>query len=515
MNGSNLDKKKKERVRVHVSTILMSVFVILFVLGVIFAYYAMLYSETRERIINNGEMNSMSTAQQIDKYLSTGVDTMKLMSYTLDSMIRAGKTNAEIKEYIVNQTSAIKNIQSLNSNGFYAYINGEYLDGIDWVPTYTYIPTSRPWYVEAQANGGKVAVVDPYVDAQLNDMTITFSKTLCDVKSVAALDFSISRIQAITEITAASGDLDYELVLNRKYQVIAHSNRTEVGKDYLSESDTFGSALVSALRNAGNKYFSFRFDKTEYTVYSVTISNDWICLSVSNATRAFAPLKTTLIFTIIAVLLVLSILLVILIRFNRRQAQFNMLSLHVVEAFAAAIDAKDTYTNGHSGRVAEYSREIAKRYGYSQKKQDEIYMMGMLHDIGKIGIPDAVINKPGKLNDEEFALIRTHPATGAYILSKTSEIPRMAIGAHWHHERYDGKGYPDGLKGEEIAEEARILAVADAYDAMSSCRSYRDMLPQDVVRAEIEKGKGAQFDPKFADIMLKIIDEDKDYKLHG
>ena len=127
MNGSNLDKKKNERVRVHVSTILMSVFVILFVLGVIFAYYAMLYSETRERIINNGEMNSMSTAQQIDKYLSTGVDTMKLMSYTLDSMIRAGKTNAEIKEYIVNQTSAIKNIQSLNSNGFYAYINHSYL----------------------------------------------------------------------------------------------------------------------------------------------------------------------------------------------------------------------------------------------------------------------------------------------------------------------------------------------------------------------------------------------------
>ncbi len=190
------------------------------------------------------------------------------------------------------------------------------------------------------------------------------------------------------------------------------------------------------------------------------------------------------------------------------------LTMHVVQTLAEAIDAKDTYTNGHSSRVAEYSREIAKRYGYSRKNQDEIYMMGLLHDVGKIGVPDAVINKPGKLTDEEFLLIKKHPDLGHKILKRITEMPKLSVGARWHHERYDGRGYPDGLAGQDILEEARIIAVADAYDAMTSHRSYRDILPQSVVRNEIEKGKGVQFDPVFADIMLQIIDEDKEYRLH-
>ena len=189
------------------------------------------------------------------------------------------------------------------------------------------------------------------------------------------------------------------------------------------------------------------------------------------------------------------------------------LSLRIVQTLAEAIDAKDTYTNGHSGRVAKYSREIARRYGYSRKRQDEIYMMGLLHDVGKIGVPDAVINKPARLTDEEYAQIKTHPVMGDRILKNIRERPKLAIGARWHHERYDGTGYPDGLSGDDIPEEARIIAVADAYDAMTSRRSYRDILPQDIVRKEIKNGKGTQFDPVFADIMLIMIEEDKNYQL--
>jgi len=137
----------------------------------------------------------------------------------------------------------------------------------------------------------------------------------------------------------------------------------------------------------------------------------------------------------------------------------------------------------------------------------------LLHDVGKIGVPDAVINKPGRLNDEEFEQIKKHPVLGDKILKKIREMPKLAIGARWHHERYDGTGYPDGLAGKDILEEARIIAVADSYDAMTSNRSYRGFLPQEKVREEIEKGKGTQFDPVFADIMLQIMDEDKDYKL--
>ena len=197
----------------------------------------------------------------------------------------------------------------------------------------------------------------------------------------------------------------------------------------------------------------------------------------------------------------------------KKTEEMEKLFIHLIQSLADAIDAKDTYTNGHSGRVAKYAREISKRFGYTDAQQNEIYMIGLLHDIGKIGVPDAVINKPDKLNDDEFAMIKNHPVLGAKILQNIRENPRLMIGAKYHHEKYGGGGYPDSLKGDEIPEEARIIAVADAYDAMSSRRSYRDSLPQEVVRCEIEKGKGNQFDPVFADIMLTMIAEDTDYTM--
>ena len=193
--------------------------------------------------------------------------------------------------------------------------------------------------------------------------------------------------------------------------------------------------------------------------------------------------------------------------------KLEKISRQIATTLSGAIDAKDTYTNGHSTRVAEYSREISRRAGFSEEVQDEIYMMGLLHDVGKIGIPDAIINKPAKLTDEEYSIIQKHPVTGAKILKNITEFPKLSTGARWHHERYDGKGYPDGIAGEEIPTEARIIAVADAYDAMSSRRSYRDVLPQAKVREEVEKGKGTQFDPVFAEIMLSMIDEDRDYQM--
>ena len=198
---------------------------------------------------------------------------------------------------------------------------------------------------------------------------------------------------------------------------------------------------------------------------------------------------------------------------SRKTEENENLSLHVVQTLAEAIDAKDRYTNGHSSRVAAYARDIGRRYGYTIKQQEDLYMMGLLHDVGKIGVPDAVINKPGKLTEEEFALVKEHPVMGARILEKIKEMPKLSIGARWHHERYDGTGYPDGLQGTDILEEARIIAVADAYDAMTSRRSYRDILTQDAVRQEIIDGSGTQFDPVFAGIMLQMMDDDPEYRM--
>ncbi|WP_212668284.1 HD-GYP domain-containing protein [Fibrobacter sp. UWB1] len=196
---------------------------------------------------------------------------------------------------------------------------------------------------------------------------------------------------------------------------------------------------------------------------------------------------------------------------SRRKLQ--VLSLQVVKTLASAIDAKDRYTNGHSSRVAKYSKEIARRAGKPVEFQDEIYFIALLHDIGKIGIPDNILNKNSKLTDEEYETIKQHPSIGVEILKNITEMPKIEIGAHYHHERFDGKGYPEGLAGYGIPEIGRIIAVADAYDAMTSRRSYRSGLPQETVRSEIVRGRGQQFDPDFADIMLQMIDDDVNYTM--
>ena len=198
---------------------------------------------------------------------------------------------------------------------------------------------------------------------------------------------------------------------------------------------------------------------------------------------------------------------------TEEQKSMRRLFEQTASALANAIDAKDKYTHGHSARVANYSRTIAKMVGKSEKECDDIYYAALLHDIGKIGVSDAIINKVGKLTPDEYDEIKKHPVIGKDILSSIVEFPYLSIGAHHHHERYDGKGYPDKLKGNDIPELARIIAVADAYDAMTSKRSYRDPLPQQKVREIFIEEMGAQFDPIFATQIIHMIDRDTEYDL--
>jgi len=180
-------------------------------------------------------------------------------------------------------------------------------------------------------------------------------------------------------------------------------------------------------------------------------------------------------------------------------------------AFVDAIDIKDIYTSGHSKRVANYARKIAEIAGKDEKTCDEVYYAALLHEVGKIGIPDSILQNEGRLNEEEYAVWKTRSEIGNEILSKITEYPYLKDGAHYVHERYDGSGYPEGLKGEEIPEIARIVAVADYYDALTSKKSYRDFYPQPFVREAFVKGYGSLFDPKYAQIMLDLIDADKEY----
>lgn len=173
---------------------------------------------------------------------------------------------------------------------------------------------------------------------------------------------------------------------------------------------------------------------------------------------------------------------------------------------AQAVDAKDENTSQHSVRVSEYSVMIAKELGYSEEQCENLRKIAMLHDIGKIGIPDSVLNKPEKLTDEEYSIMKSHVIRGAEILKNFTMIENVADGALYHHERYDGLGYANGLKGEEIPLNARIIGIADAFDAMTANRVYRKKLDLDYVIGELKKGRGTQFDPKLVDIMLRLIE---------
>lgn len=195
---------------------------------------------------------------------------------------------------------------------------------------------------------------------------------------------------------------------------------------------------------------------------------------------------------------------------EERRAAMERLFEEMILALAQAIDAKDPYTHGHSQRVAEYAAQIATFLGDDPHDVKLLYYMGLLHDVGKIGIPVGIINKPVRLTDEEYEIIKSHTVIGAEVLKPIKENPEIIIGALYHHERYDGKGYPDGLKGEEIPRAARIIAVADSYDAMTSKRSYRDGLPTEKVYEEIKKNSGTQFDPQFAAVMLELMKRDMD-----
>ncbi len=182
------------------------------------------------------------------------------------------------------------------------------------------------------------------------------------------------------------------------------------------------------------------------------------------------------------------------------------MSIEIVKTLAETIDAKDNYTNGHSKRVAHYSELTAQKLGWPEEKIKRLTRAAILHDVGKIGIPDNILLKPGELTPEEFEIIKTHAVKGGKILKNISDLPEAQIVAQYHHERWDGKGYPEQLKGKDIPDIARIVSITDTFDAMNTKRIYKDKLPSDEIRRQLLAGSGTQFDPEYLEAFLSIMD---------
>ncbi len=479
------------------------------------------YKSTIEDTRALGVSNLRSQATMVENYLNKGGDALWFAAETMDHMLGRGAGNEECLEYLQYVTERMQQEFDSNFTGIYGLIEGGYLDGSGWEPPEGFDPKTRSWYIEALEGRGQVVLSSPYMDAQTGKMIVSYSRMLSDGASVLSMDIVLDEVQSIAESMTMKGQ-GYGFITDSDGLVIAHTDPGEVGRDYAADPEW--GELFSGEETDGKYGFEMRTGRGNSTVFTERIAMNWRVVIVAQNAQLYHRLWLQLVTGVLLSLMIFAVIVVFCVgsaykidraELNEDQSRERLqnMNMNIMRSLASAIDAKDRYTSGHSQRVAEYAVEIARRMGKSEEELQIIYYTGILHDVGKIRVPEDVINKPGRLTEEEFDQIRIHPVSGYHILRGIHEDAQVGYGAKYHHERYDGTGYPNGLMGEEIPEIARIIAVADAYDAMASDRSYRRALPQQIVRDEILKGKGTQFDPAIADVMLEIIDEDREYRL--
>lgn len=475
-------------------------------------------------VSNMDKMCESSLAKEkeyLEEYLAKGLDVLQVTVITIEYMMQKGASSSEIEAFLVEQSERYMADIDENFTGIYGLVNGDYIDGIGWVPEEDYVPKEREWYIAAKKASGKPTIVSPYLDAQTNTIMISVSQMLYDNDSVISIDIVLNQIQIITQDINIDG-MGYGFIIDREGLVVAHSDESEKGKNYVKDAEM--KKLLGKIYNEKEKKFRTKIYDEECTVFVDTVMDDWFVTMIISNSKLYHDIRTILTYNIILCVVVFALtsffctvafrkIRMHIKKVEESQRKLENMNEKMVTTIARTIDARDRYTNGHSQRVAKYAMELARRMGKTENEQKEIYYAALLHDVGKIHVPDAIIHKPSKLSEEEFAHIRLHPISGYYILKDIDEMDMIARGSRWHHERYDGNGYPNGLAGEGIPEVARIIGVADAYDAMTSNRSYRQIMPQERVREEIENGKGTQFDPQIADIMLEMIDEDVLYQM--
>lgn len=490
-------------------------------LFVMVGYNYMVFKSTLEKDVEHlGTSSLAQSKEQLDGYLIRRIEVLRTTASTVEYMMDNNSSLEDIETFLTYESDKyVKEIDD-NFTGMYGVFDGVYIDGSGWVPDEDYDPATRSWYIEAVEAQGQPVLVSPYVDAQTGNVMMSLSKMLSDGKSIISMDIEMHVIEDIVDDISVNG-MGYGFLMDENKHTITSGASDE--NEYDIGSDQMYLLLTDACKNQESNY-KIEVNNENYTVFKGTVMDSWTVILFVKDSELFADathiLRRDIMVSAIISLLIIIFFSIAIVKTNESIKlekesieRVEDMNKKIIRALVKTIDAKDRYTNGHSLRVAEYSKEIARRMNKSEKEQETIYYAGLLHDVGKIRIPFEVINKAGKLTDEEFEQIKIHPVTSYHILKDIFDDVQVKNGAKFHHERYDGTGYPNGLKGENIPETARIIGVADAYDAMASNRSYRKALPQDVIKDEIEKGKGAQFDPEIADIMLKMIEEDREYTM--
>ena len=462
----------------------------------------------------DGEEAIKTMATEFENYLTVASTTLRVTADSVDLMKAAGRSVDEIEQYIVAQTKRQAEQFDENYTGIYAYMDGRYLDGVGWVPPADYEPTTREWYKSAVEAGGEAVIVSPYLDAQTGAVVITIARGIADaaapgepIRNVIALDVAVSHIQKVTKDIRIA-EKGYAMVVNTDGFLVAHQDETLNGK-YIWE--VYGPELLDSIRGAKSSRITARMDGEKVTLFIAPVMDQWYAvIAVRNAELLEGTRSQLAVNITVSLITFCLIALFYFIGYKNEQLagkKVEEMNLQVITALASAIDAKDPYTRGHSTRVSRYSVLIAEALGWDRLRIEDLRFAALLHDIGKIGVPDSILNKPGRLTDVEFSIIKSHTTMGGEILRGRTVVACAEDVAMSHHERVDGKGYPRGLRGEEMTDEARIVSIADAFDAMSSSRVYRKACSRDYILGQLTEGRGKQFDAEYVDVLIRLWNE--------
>lgn len=404
-----MGKTIKELGKSTIRILVIRLIVIVFFVGLILFYYRMVYTREREIIIMDGEATAVQSANDFNEYLTTSLDAIKLTANALDGMIAEGKSDQEIHDYLVGQSNAVISTIFENTTGIYAYVNDKYVDGADWVPPDDYIPTERPWYINAMEKNGEIALIEPYLDVQTGNMMMTLAKTLSDGKSVVALDMSLERIQAITEESVESERSDIQFIIDDRGTVIAHSDKAEVNKNYATNNGSLGSAIYEGLRASKENYFEINHGGLHYIVYSTKIVNDWTCLSIKDTTTIFAPITVILILTIIVVIIISVIIAIMSLSSARRSVIAERLSKQLSATADIYISMHEiNFLNDTFNEVRNNSPEVKEMMGETRNNCQEMIraiMTKFSDPSSREAVLDFVdfskLNNPDRLQDRD------------------------------------------------------------------------------------------------------------------
>lgn len=305
--------------------IIASLIILIFAVIIISINFGILYKTKKDNIIDNNKHKAVESSQKIENYLITSVDTIKMAAYKVDNYISEGESSEEILAYLSDESDVIISIIDSNFTGLYGYINGEYLDGSGWVPDEDYVPTERPWYIEAKEAGGDIILVDPYLDSQTGTIMMTIGKLLNDNESVLALDLSLEDLQNIT-LDVPERASDFAMVLDSKGGVVSHSNPGELGENYLNQVNTLESEIAEKIFNSHKTQFELKYGRKTYIIFAKKIQNDWYCISVINRTEIFKPLQVILLISLCVIIILSIVILLILYNISAKHIVANKLN---------------------------------------------------------------------------------------------------------------------------------------------------------------------------------------------